>query len=272
MPWQLNIADKMRGHTISKVTPSYKSFAVLYDALFGKPMLPLFIRNFKWLVLRYRILFHTAADVGCGTGSFARYLRQWGIPVLGIDLSPNMIAIAKYKNRDPGISYLVQDMRDLTLPYPVDLITCNFDVINYLLRISDLNKAFIAFRKNLTASGHLIFDIITDAWQEPGPFRYVRNIIAPNIISVWFIIWNPHSQTRTVFMINFIKSKDGGFRREYEIHKERSYPIGFIYMHLNNSGYQVCGIHDAYRLRPATRSTTRAVFVVKKIKHIDEKK
>lgn len=264
MPWQLNKIQKSQRRTITNGAPSYKSFAVLYDALFGKSMLPLFIRNFRWLVRRYRILFQTVADVGCGTGSFARYLRQWGVPVLGIDLSPNMIAIAKYKNRDPGIFYLVQDMRDLKLPYPVDLITCNFDVINYLLRVSDLNKALLAFRKNLTVSGHMIFDTITDAWREPGPFRYVRKIIAPHIISIWFINWNPSSQIRTVFMINFIKSKDGGFRREYEVHKERSYPIRAIYAHLYDCGYQVCGIHDAYRLCPATRSTTRAIFVVKK--------
>lgn len=35
------------------------------------------------------------ADVGCGPGQIARYLHDLGLPVLGIDLSPQMVALAQ---------------------------------------------------------------------------------------------------------------------------------------------------------------------------------
>jgi SAM-dependent methyltransferase len=35
------------------------------------------------------------ADIGCGPGQIARYLHERGVPVVGIDLSPGMVATAQ---------------------------------------------------------------------------------------------------------------------------------------------------------------------------------
>jgi SAM-dependent methyltransferase len=53
------------------------------------------------------------ADVGCGPGYVTRHLRELGVDAFGIDLSPEMIAIAK---RDyPGVRFEVGTMTDLDL-------------------------------------------------------------------------------------------------------------------------------------------------------------
>jgi SAM-dependent methyltransferase len=54
------------------------------------------------------------ADIGCGPGHVARYLRDQGVTVVGIDLSPAMIACAVRLN--PGMDFRVGDMHDLDLP------------------------------------------------------------------------------------------------------------------------------------------------------------
>jgi SAM-dependent methyltransferase len=54
------------------------------------------------------------ADIGCGPGHVARYLHDQGVTVVGIDLSPAMIACAARLN--PGLDFRVGDMRDLDLP------------------------------------------------------------------------------------------------------------------------------------------------------------
>jgi SAM-dependent methyltransferase len=54
------------------------------------------------------------ADVGCGPGHVARYLHEQGVTVVCIDLSPEMVAVAKRLN--PGLSFQVGDMRQLDLP------------------------------------------------------------------------------------------------------------------------------------------------------------
>ena len=53
------------------------------------------------------------ADVGCGPGYVTRYLHDVGVDAFGVDLSPEMIAIAR---RDyPGLRFEVGTMTDLDL-------------------------------------------------------------------------------------------------------------------------------------------------------------
>jgi SAM-dependent methyltransferase len=54
-----------------------------------------------------------ACDRGCGPGHVARYLRERGVEVVGVDLSPVMVDHARKLN--PGIEFLVGDMRALAL-------------------------------------------------------------------------------------------------------------------------------------------------------------
>jgi SAM-dependent methyltransferase len=54
------------------------------------------------------------ADLGCGPGHVARYLHDQGVTVVGIDLSPNMIACAARRN--PGLDFSVGDMSALAGP------------------------------------------------------------------------------------------------------------------------------------------------------------
>jgi len=51
------------------------------------------------------------ADVGCGTGATSRMLSDIGMNVVGIDLSPNMIATARRLN--PGLQFQVGSMTSL---------------------------------------------------------------------------------------------------------------------------------------------------------------
>lgn len=51
------------------------------------------------------------ADLGCGPGHVTRYLRDQGVEIVGIDLSPEMIRVAE--SRNPGIEFRVGDMNQL---------------------------------------------------------------------------------------------------------------------------------------------------------------
>lgn len=50
-------------------------------------------------------------DIGCGPGHVARYLHERGVPVCGMDLSPEMVAQARLLNA--GIAFTQGDMRRL---------------------------------------------------------------------------------------------------------------------------------------------------------------
>ena len=53
-------------------------------------------------------------DVGCGPGHVARYLRNAGVTVFGLDLSPRMLEQARQLN--PGIRFQEGNMLALDLP------------------------------------------------------------------------------------------------------------------------------------------------------------
>lgn len=242
----------------------YQSFASVYDVLLGDIMFPLLRRNFEWLVRQYGVEFHSVADVACGTGSFVNYLAQWKVRVFGIDRSPAMLRIARLKNQSNGAIFLQQDMRQLKLPHPVDLITCNFDSLNYLLTIPDLLKAFNRFNANLDIGGNLIFDMITATRRKKVPANYFQRITAPGMVSEWFISWDPQNLVRTVFMQNFINNFDDTFGYDHEIHRERSWPIAIICNLLRNCRFKIQGVHDAHSMLPASNLTTRTAFMVQK--------
>ena len=83
----------------------------LYSELAGKPLDRHLLNRFAEEVRGKGLV----ADLGCGPGHVAKYLRDQGVDgLLGIDLSPEMIRWASRLN--PALDFRVGDMRALDLP------------------------------------------------------------------------------------------------------------------------------------------------------------
>jgi SAM-dependent methyltransferase len=68
-------------------------------------------------------------DLGCGPGRVTRFLHDQGLDVTGIDLSPEMIAVAQALN--PVLSFEIASMCDL--PYPdgsIDGLVAMYSIIH----------------------------------------------------------------------------------------------------------------------------------------------
>ena len=244
----------------------YSSFALLYDALLGDAMFPLIRRNFEWLARQYGLRFRSAADVACGTGTFVRYLCcRWDIPVFGVDRSALMLRVAMQKNGENEAQFLRQDMRHLQLPYPVDLITCHFDALNYLLSARDLQQALCRFRANLTQGGYAIFDMVTNVSLEPKCSVRVQRFDLPGVSSVWASAWDPIRHLRVVTIHNVFALGMGQYRHAHEVHTQRQYPVGGVVALLVRCGFHVCGVLDATSLTAVTPETPRAIYVARNL-------
>jgi SAM-dependent methyltransferase len=105
----------------------------------------------------------SVCDLGCGTGRTALELARSGVRVFAVDLSPTMCRITRERARRAGLPIRVfrADMRRLRLPEPVDLVTCEFNVLNYLPRHSDLERVARAVARALRPGGHFYFDVNT---------------------------------------------------------------------------------------------------------------
>jgi len=106
-------------------------------------------------------------DLGCGGGLWARQLADAGYGVLGIDLSPHMIALAR--RQVPEGTFRTASFLDGNLP-PCAAITSLGECLNYLFDQrngrSSLRRLFREAHQALLSGGLLIFDVA-----EPGRAR-----------------------------------------------------------------------------------------------------
>ena len=97
----------------------------------------------------------TALDAACGTGRHAAYLASLGHQVIGVDTSPDMLAVARPKITDG--QFHEADLHHLPIPgQHVDVVVCALT----LGHIPDLGPVLAEFVRVLRPGGHLV---ISDA-------------------------------------------------------------------------------------------------------------
>jgi SAM-dependent methyltransferase len=93
-------------------------------------------------------------DLGCGPGHIAGYLRERGVDVLGIDLSPEMTRVASSLN--PGLDFRVGDMGNLDIPpATVAGVLSFYSIVHF--SAAELGPIFQQIRRALTADGLALF-------------------------------------------------------------------------------------------------------------------
>ncbi|WP_043634629.1 class I SAM-dependent DNA methyltransferase [Nonomuraea candida] len=93
------------------------------------------------------------ADVGCGSGRIAAHLRALGVDAFGIDLSPEMVEVARREH--PGTRFEVGSMTDLE---PADASLAGLVAWYSVIHVPDdaLGRVFAHFRRVLRPGGPLL--------------------------------------------------------------------------------------------------------------------
>ncbi len=242
----------------------YQGFAQFYDAAMGDAVFPALREAFERACARHKIAFRSAADVGCGTGSFLRYLAGRADPLFGVDRSAEMLQQAARKTRGCRLRLLQQDLRGLSLPGPVDLITCNFDTLNYLHRASDLGRAFERIHGNLNQDGHLLFDLIVGVGQADARRRESQVVRLPGVESLWRIRADPDRGASLVEMRTRLRGADGRVRQMRERHLQRWYPQDLVRRLLQRAGFRVLSVQDMDRSQTASEDSFWVQFTARR--------
>jgi SAM-dependent methyltransferase len=96
------------------------------------------------------------ADLGCGPGHLTAYLDGLGVPVLGVDLSPKMVEIARQAY--PGLRFREGSMTALDLP-DGELGGILAWYSTHHLPPAELPAVFAEFRRTLAPGGYLLLGI-----------------------------------------------------------------------------------------------------------------
>ena len=126
-------------------------------------------------------------DVGCGNGETALEFARRGVEVHALDLSPVFCHAVREKARQAGLRVVVHcaDMRDFSLPRPVDLVLAEFASLNNLADRRDLPRVLHAVARALPHGGWFCFDVNTARslrvdypqtfWVEDSRFKLVQH-------------------------------------------------------------------------------------------------
>jgi SAM-dependent methyltransferase len=98
-------------------------------------------------------------EVACGTGTILARLADRH-EVSGLDISPEMLAIARAK-LPAGTPLYLADMSSFDLGEKFDVLICIYHGINHLLSFSAWEAFIACARRHLHDDGTLIFDTMT---------------------------------------------------------------------------------------------------------------
>src|SRR5262245_5098477 len=185
---QLRLPNQEKHQLANCDMTSYEKLDRFYDPAMGdRTEMAAYIRR---LIRRHKPEARTLLELACGTGAILKILARY-YEVTGLDLSPQMLAIAR-KNL-PNVRFYRKDMVRFELAAKFDVIICVFDSINHVLKFGDWQKIFRNAGRHLEKDGLFLFDINTEA-------KLKRLIKAPTWV---------HKFGRNLEFINVTKGQRG---------------------------------------------------------------
>lgn len=206
-------------------------------------------------------------DVCCGTGNLMALLSEAGMKVTGIDLSSEMLTIARTKlegqfsDEQPRL-HRVDVAKEDWPDGPFDLVVCTFDSANYFSP-SELSALIRRAARALKPQGIFLFDVNSE--------YKLRNIFGNSVYGETFedyaYIWknNLSEEDRRIrYDITMFLSKEDGredcYARYLETHVQYLHAQDFIRNELRQAGFGSIELTDNYGEARVHEESLRIVF------------
>lgn len=146
--------------------------AHLYDLIYGFKDYAQETRDLVTVVRERNPEASSLLDVACGTGEHLRLIRDSFAHVEGVDVEPDMLAVARAKL--PDVVFTEADMRTFDLGRTFDAVTCLFSSVGYMADVGELRAAVARMAAHLAPGGVLVID----GWVRPGAWLPSGNVMA----------------------------------------------------------------------------------------------
>jgi 2-polyprenyl-3-methyl-5-hydroxy-6-metoxy-1,4-benzoquinol methylase len=192
-------------------------------------------------------------DLACGKGRHAMILHQLGFEVLGADLSENSINEAK-KNEKDGLTFQVQDMREIIPQKQFDAVFNLFTSFGYFEDTSDNVKVIQAVFQMLKSKGILVIDFM-------NVHRVLDVMITQEtkvVSGIQFELHRKYSGTHIIKEINF---KDGEQNFSYQEKVQALKKEDFESL-LQNNGFSLMHIFGDYNLNSFDKNLSDRLILI----------
>ncbi|MBR7133831.1 MAG: class I SAM-dependent methyltransferase [Clostridia bacterium] len=244
----------------------YNNFAAFYDELMYdvdyKKRTAYLMRLFK----KYGSVPTLLLDVACGTGGFSNEFDRLGCEVIGVDMSEEMLGIAREKSAEMGtdVLFLCQPAEELDLYGTVDGAICCLDSLNHITDYKKLCRALQRVSLFLEPEKLFIFDVNTEYKHHEILSDNIFVIDRENIYCVWANEYNPKSNIVDISLDFFEKTGDS-YTRYSEEFSERAYTSEELAAALKKAGLEILAVFEDMTEAPLTETSERAIYVTRKV-------
>ncbi len=242
----------------------YENFAYIYDELMAE------VDYDKWLnyiiktLEEYKLGANELAEIGCGTGTMSLLLAAKGYDMIGLDLSEDMLMVAREKALDEGldIMFLQQDMTKFELFGSVDAIIATCDSLNYITP-KKIGKVFEQVHFYLNPGGVFIFDLNTKYKFKDVYHNQTFTEVGEDFAYIWENQYNEEEESNEYGITFFVEEMESYLRFD-EYHKEYVHSLDSIIHCIKQAGLKFVKAVDDYSEQENNNKTERVTIIVTK--------
>lgn len=244
---------------------NYQKMAAYYDTLMKGIDYEAWVDYVEAVIKRFDGSPASVVDLACGTGGSTLPWAKRGYQTIGVDLSENMLEIARHKAQVAclRIDYIRQDLTSLQLPERADLAVCFQDGFNYILDAEKLQRAFEGVYQNLNRGGLFVFDL--NYLPRLIPVDEESSLAVSEHLS---IIWKSRyleSEKLWEIQVRFLVREAASFLETFsESHCERIYELEEVWSWLAAQGFTILGSYRAFSFDLPSEKTPKVVCVARK--------
>lgn len=129
-------------------------------------------------------------EIACGPGYHTRGFARRGVAATGLDLMPEMVALARELAEAEGVqaTWIAADMRDFRLAQPVDAILTMYDALDCLADQDDVIAHFRNVAANLNPDGIYVLEFThphDTGFADYGSFAYEGERDGTKVVVEW---------------------------------------------------------------------------------------
>ena len=206
----------------------------------------------------------TILDLCCGTGRHSMILTRKGWNMIGLDLSENLLTIAKQNMQREGVNFpLVRgDMRHLPFRNQVfSAVLCMFTSFGYLSSEKEDMKSLREVRRTLRTNGKFLLDVINrdhlakifqeKDWAEYQTFymleRRELDLETSKMLSHWTIIRKGSGEIRTL------------------LHELRLYPLQKLQKMVTRARLRMIKVYGGYEKQEFNSDCSRLIVLAERL-------
>lgn len=241
---------------------NYKELSKIYDFMMSGVDYEAWADYVLGAAKRFGCVPKTVLDLACGTGSTTLPLAARGLDATGLDLSGEMLAIARSKAAESGleVAFAEQNMLELDFPEPFDMVVSFQDGINYLTGEGDFDRLAAAVDGVLNPGGLFLFDLNrVDHYSD-------SDTTVVDLDDMYLVYENSYNAATRIWHIKLTGFLQEGelYRKFEEVHEEKNHDFDEVKAALAAHHMEVAAVWRMFYEEDATDDIARVLVIARK--------